>query len=91
MANKENVEWMLHYLHRRESNEPNRDYFNSMEEYCNYIKTPTKWAQRLDALIMSKVLNRPVILVGILIDNRGKREVAEIFLPNDQRDVELII
>ena len=66
---------------------PGQPNFPTLEAYCQYTSKLTNYAQRMDALILSKVLDRPIIFVSILDDAFGKREVAEVFLPYDDREV----
>ena len=66
---------------------PGQPNFPNLEAYCQYTSRLRNYAQRMDALILSKVLDRPIIFVSILDDAFGKREVAEVFLPYDDREV----
>ena len=82
-TNRQSVDWMLPYLFPAQGHRN----FKSMEDYCNYMQRDKMWAQRLDCLLISKMLNRPVVYVSVLADNRGERTIAEPFLPSDTRNV----
>ena len=86
-TNRQSVAWMLPYLFPEHGHAD----FTSLEDYCNYMRRDTMWAQRLDCLLISKMLNRPVVYVSVLADGRSEKTIAEPFLPSDTKEVSVLI
>ena len=85
--NRQSVDWMLPYLFPAHGHAD----FTSMEDYSNYMQRDKMWAQRLDCLLISKMLNRPVVYVSVLADGRSEKTIVEPFLPSDTKEVSVLI
>ena len=83
-TNRANVDWMLKYIFAAQG----RRDFRTMEEYCAHMRRDKEWAQSMDCLLISKMLNRPVIYVAPSnYQQERRRTVAEVFLPSDKDGV----